>query len=175
MGIYFREGLWMNWNECDYQIYNFNEQQVILWRFSYAFAFPKPISSAFKLLGGTTVGYLADSIFYRLDLTSGKAEALQYRMSYEVIQRVVPFRRLRRCRNEAWPYWLITANHPTSVSTSQIRHVIFKLKTFARSKSSVSNFPWTASTLPWHVGRHPCGLLWWMWRRKRLLGVVAAS
>lgn len=40
---------------------------------SYAFAFPKSTSNAFRLLGDTTVGYLSDSIFYRLDLHSGKA------------------------------------------------------------------------------------------------------
>ena len=40
---------------------------------SYAFAFPKPHPTAFKLLTASTVGYIDDSIFYRLDLDTGKA------------------------------------------------------------------------------------------------------
>jgi hypothetical protein len=45
---------------------------------SYAFAFPSAAAGSFRLLGGSTVGYLSDSIFYRLDLLTGKAEAQQY-------------------------------------------------------------------------------------------------
>jgi hypothetical protein len=40
---------------------------------TYAFAFPKSHPASFKLLTGSTVGYLADSIFYKLDLNNGKA------------------------------------------------------------------------------------------------------
>ena len=54
---------------------------------SYAFAFPKPHSTSFKLLSSSTVGYIDDSIFYRLDLNTGKAEALQYLVNYTVIQK----------------------------------------------------------------------------------------
>lgn len=40
---------------------------------NYAFAFPKPQPTAFQLLSDSTVGYLDDSIFYKLDLNTGKA------------------------------------------------------------------------------------------------------
>ena len=47
-------------------------------RSNYAFAFPRPLPTSFQLLSDSTVGYLDDSIFYKLDLNTGKAEALQY-------------------------------------------------------------------------------------------------
>ena len=46
--------------------------------FSYAFTFPKPAATSFKLVEACTVGYIDDSIFYQLDFTSGKAIAVLY-------------------------------------------------------------------------------------------------
>ena len=40
---------------------------------NYAFAYPRPHSTSFKLLSDSTVGYIDDSIFYKLDLNTGKA------------------------------------------------------------------------------------------------------
>jgi hypothetical protein len=68
---------------------------------SYAFAFPKPHHNSFRLLVGSTVGYLSDAIFYRLDLHSGKAEALQYPFPYPATQKVAPIRPSLHCISAA--------------------------------------------------------------------------
>ena len=69
--------------------------------FSYAFAFPKPQSNSFKLLSASTVGYLDDSIFYRLDLNTGKAEALQYYIYHSATQKGEPTKPSPPCTKEA--------------------------------------------------------------------------
>lgn len=84
---------------------------------SYAFAFPKPHHNAFRLLVGSTVGYLSDAIFYRLDLHSGKAEALQYHIPYPVTQTAGPTKPSLPFTSEESLSLPTMAKVPTSTST----------------------------------------------------------
>jgi len=109
-------------------IYNFHGQYVPPHPLSYAFAFPQHHPASFKLLTGSTVGYLADSIFYKLDLHTGKAEALQYHPTYPVTPRAGPTRPLPLCPREASPCWLTTDAAPISTFSSPKPIGIFKSK-----------------------------------------------
>lgn len=88
--------------------------------FSYAFTFPKPASTSFKLIEASTVAYIDDSIFYQLDFNTGKAIATMYPPSHTGIRKDAPIKPSQLSINEASPFSQITAKVQTSHLHSKI-------------------------------------------------------